>query len=172
MSKTRTFQLYLSTQITDAGASPTNNIIPVDKTKLANVTWQVDFKSLFGNYYNKFKRCSVRAQLISEKWTATDNDENTRSGYLAINLPATGNASTTRGTPILCISPSTAVSATTLLGAYIVSSLGNVQGVDITMPAENQFLNVMFVNDDALTLMATVPEYQILFQFELSEPVE
>ena len=169
MSKTRTFQLYLSSQIT---SPTTNNIVPVNKTNLANVTWQVDFKSLFGNYYNKFNRCSVRAQLLTESWSAANTDENTRTGYLAINLPSTGNASTTRGTPILCISPSNAIAATGVLGAYIVSSLGNVQGVDITIPAENQFLNVMFVNDDAMTLMTSVPEYQILFQFELSEPVE
>lgn len=169
MSKIRTYQLYLSTQVT----SPTsNNIVPINVTNRANAVWQVDFKSLFGNDFDKYKRCSVRAELISEKWVGADNDMNTYSGYLGINLPSTGNASTTLGTPILSIFPSGVISATTVQAAYIISSMGSNQGVDIIFPSANQLMNIMFVNNDAMTLMSTVPHYQILFQFELSEPIE
>lgn len=169
MSKTRTFQLYLSTQIT---TPKSNNVVPISVSNRANAVWQVDFKSLFGNDYDKFKRCSVRAELVSEKWVAADTDLDNYAGYLAVNLPATGNASTTLGTPIMSIFPTPVATATQPLSGYILSSMGNNQGVDITFPSANQFMNIMFVNNDAMTLMTTVPNYQIMFQFELSDPVE
>lgn len=169
MCKTRTYQLYLSTQIT---TPKSNNIVPISVTNRANAVWQVDFKSLFGNDYNKFQRCSVRAELISESWNSANSDFNNRTGYLAINLPATSNASTTLGTPIMQVFPAIAATYDIAQSAYNVSSMGYNQGVDVNFPSANQLMNVMFVNNDAMSLMTTVPEYQIMFQFELSDPIE
>lgn len=162
----RTHNLYLSTQVT----SPANNlIVPVNKSNLANVTWQVNFRELFGNDYGKYKRTVVRAHLISEKWAASNTDTNTRSGYLAVNLPSSSNSTTTIGTSLMLVYPSFSVTLDQQLAYYNVSSLADVNGVDIVRPMENQFINVMFINNDAMTAMTSVPEYQLLLQFELSD---
>lgn len=169
MSKIRTYQLYLSTQVT----SPTsNNIVPINVTNRANAVWQVDFKSLFGNDFDKYKRCSVRAELISESWNSGNTDWNNYSGYLGINLPSTSNASTTLGTPIMQIFPTNVPVYDNPQTAYHCDTLGNNQGVDIAFPSANQLINLMFVNNDAMTLMTNTPHYQILLQFELSDSVE
>lgn len=173
----RTYQLYLSTQVLSPAS---NNVVPVNKTNKANVTWQVNFKTLFGNDYNKYKRCSVRALLISETWNTADTDVANYSGYLAINLPSVSSSFTTLGTPILLLTPSKALSrnpanATDFppaLSYYNCSTMDAAQGVDINLPSENQFMSIQFCNNDSFSLMTTVPEYNIMFQFELSEPVE
>lgn len=165
----KTYHLYLSTQVT----TPANNlIVPVNVTNKANATWQIDFKSLFGNDYDKYKRVTLRAKLISETYTPTQTDHNVYSGYLAVNLPSNNISSTTLGTPVMLISPSFSTYLNAVLSCYNNSTLENAQGVDIQMPNANQFMNIMFVNNDSMTLMTTVPEYQIMFQFELSEPIE
>lgn len=162
----RTHNLYLSTQVT----SPANNlIVPVNKSNLGNVTWQVNFRELFGNDYGKYKRTVVRAQVLSETWAATNLDVTNRSGYLAVNLPSSSNSTTTLGTNLMLLYPSFSVTLDNPLAYYNVSSLADVNGVDIVRPMENQFINVMFVHNDAMTLMTTVPEYQLLLQFELSD---
>jgi len=164
----RSYQLYLSTLIT----SPVSNlIVPVNITNKGNATWQVDFKSLFGNDYGKYSRCSIRAQMHSASWVAANTDENTYDGYVSLNLPSTYTASTSSGTPIVLLNPSLATYATTPQSFYNVSTLGNVQGTDINMPSENQFVTIQFIGNDSFGIMPTVPDYQILLQFELSEPV-
>lgn len=166
----RTYQLYLSTQITIPAS---NNVVPVDITNKANGIWQVNFKTLFGNNYNKYKRCSVRALLISEKWASADTDVNNYSGYLAINLPSVSSSFTTLGTPIMLLTPSKALSVNaSALSCYNCSTMDAAQGVDINLPSENQYMSIQFCNNDSFSLMTTVPDYQIMFQFELSEPIE
>jgi hypothetical protein len=165
----RSFQLYLSTLITSPAS---NNIVPIDVTNKGQCTWNVDFKSLFGNYYGKYKRCSVRTQMQSASWVAADTDENSYDGYLSLNLPSTYSASTSAGTPIALLNPSLAPYASTPQSFYNVSTLGNVHGTDINMPGENQFITIRFLTNDSFGTMIGVPNYQIMLQFELSEPIE
>lgn len=166
-----TYQLYLSTQITSPA---TNNVVPVDISQKANAKWQVNFRALFGNSYGKYKRCSVRAMLMSENFGSSATDWNTYNGYLAINLLSNNNATTTLGTPLMLLNVIQTATLTTAKSAYLCSTLSDANGVDIAFPAENQFINIMFVNNDAMTLMTAttqaIPDYQLILQFELSEP--
>ena len=165
----KTYQLYLATEIT----SPTSNlIVPIDKSNKANVTWQVDFKSLFGDDIYKFKRCTLRGHFLSQSITTTDTVFDVKGGFLAINLPTTYSSSTsTSGTPVMLIYPSQAPYSTTNIVAYNCSTLGNVQGVDIPMPSGNQFLNIRLMNSDSSSIQTTAPDYQLILQFELLDEV-
>lgn len=164
----RTYQLYLSTLIT----SPTsNNIVPINVTNKGNATWQVDFRSLFGNDYGRYNRCSVRVQLHSSSWAAANTDENSFDGYIILGLPSTYTSTTSKGVPVALINPTLISYATTPQSYFNVSTLGNVQGTDINMPAENSLLNIQFLTNDSFGIMPNVPDYQILIQFELSQPL-
>jgi hypothetical protein len=164
----RTYQLYLSTLIT----SPvTNNIVPINVTNKANVTWQVDFKSLFGNDYGKYSRCSVRCHLVSTPWVSTATDSETNDGYISLNLPSTFCASTSKGTPIALLYSSVATNQVlnTPYSYYNVNTLGNNQGTDINMPSQNQLFNIQILSNDSFIAVSSY-DYNILLQFELSEP--
>lgn len=164
----KSYQLYLSTAI----ATPSsNNIVPINVSNKGNATWQVDFRSLFGLDWGKYRRCTVRVQFHSATWATNQTDENVYDGYLSINLPSMSCASTSKGTPIALISPTFSIINTAAASYYSVSTLGNVQGTDINMPSENQLLNIQFMNTDSFTNIATIPDYQMLLQFELSDRI-
>lgn len=164
----RSYQLYLSTLITSPAS---NNIVPINVTNKANVTWQVDFKSLFGNDYGNYSRCSVRCHLVSTPWSSTSTDSQSNDGYISLNLPSTFCASTSKGTPIALLysSPATNTTAGTF-SYYNVNTLGNNQGTDINMPSQNQFLNIQLLGNDSFSAVSSY-DYSILLQFELSEPI-
>lgn len=158
------FQLYLATEIT----SPTSNdIVPINVTNKGNATWNVNFKALFGDDIYKYKRCTLRAQLLSQVFNTADTTFDIFSGYLSINLPTTNSASTSKGTPIMLLSPQIVPYITTSKSAYNCSTLGNVQGVDIPIPSANQLINIQFMNSDSFNIMSNTPDYQLLLQFEL-----
>jgi hypothetical protein len=164
----KTYQLYLATEIT----SPTsNNVVPINITNKGNATWQVDFKSLFGDDINKFKRCTLRAHFLSQVFNTSDTAYDAYSGYLTINLPTVQSASTSKGTPLMLLSPSLAPYSTTSKISYDCSSLGNVQGVDIPMPNANQLFNVQLINSDSFNTISSVPDYQLILQFELLDEI-
>jgi hypothetical protein len=164
----RTYQLYLSTLITTPAS---NNIVPINVTNKANVTWQVDFKSLFGNDYGLYSRCSVRCHLVSTPWSSTSTDSQTNDGYISLNLPSTFCASTSKGTPIALLYSSVATNiAAGTFSYYNVNTLGNNQGTDINMPSQNQFLNIQLLGNDSFAAVSSY-DYSILLQFELSEPI-
>lgn len=164
----KVYQLYLSTMIT---TPKTNNVVPLNVSDKGNCTWQVDFKSLFNGDNLKYKRCQVRFNLISETWTAGASDWNNYTGYLSVNLPSSFCSTTGMGTPLGLISPTDAPTTGSSTHCYLVSTLGDQVGVDINMPSENQFLNVQFLNDDSFSIISSVPNYQLLLNFELSEPI-
>lgn len=165
----RNYQLYLSTQIT----SPTsNNIVPINVVNKANATWQVDFRSLFGTDYGKYRRCSVRVQIHSSTWATGIADENNFDGYISLNLPSTSCASTSKGTPVALISPTFAIVSGAAASYYNVSTLGNVQGTDINMPADNQLLNIQILPTDSFSTLNNMTDYQMMIQFELSDRIE
>jgi hypothetical protein len=172
----RTYQLYLSTLITTPAS---NNIVPINVTNKANVTWQVDFKSLFGNDYGLYSRCSVRCHLVSTPWVSTATDSQSNDGYISLNLPSTFCASTSKGTPIALLYSSIATNITPgspptifpgLYSYYNVNTLGNNQGTDINIPSQNQLLNIQLLGNDSFAAVSSY-DYSILLQFELSEPI-
>lgn len=176
----KTYQIYLSTTITTPNLGCIN---PVNLTSNNNASWQINFKSLFGNDYGKYKRCSVRFHLISEDFASSDqaNVFDAMAGYLTVNFPSNSSITIGQGLPlglIRGISTGLTTGDPTYypLVFYDDSTLGNNQGVDIPMPAENQIFNIQFRRFITGALLAptggTFPHYQILLQFELSDPVE
>jgi hypothetical protein len=165
----RAYQLYLST---DTNNPIPNLVVPLDQSNRGNVTWQINFRALFGNDFRRFKRCSVRAELISKVWSPADNNDTVAySGVLTMSLPSTYSASTVRGIPLMLVSPMYATAADANRAYYHVSTMDNAHGVDINMPSDNQYFNLQFVNIDTFQTMTNTPDYQILLQFELSEPI-
>ncbi len=62
------YSLYLSTQI----SSPvSNNVVVLNKSNLANVSWRVDWDSLFKGEQKNYKFCRLRYFLISNSFTAS-----------------------------------------------------------------------------------------------------
>jgi hypothetical protein len=164
----RVYNLYLSTQVT----SPAGNfIVPLNITAKNNAQWMVDFKSLFGEDARKYRRCQVRFHLTSESWVSAGTDWQNYSGYLAVSLPSMFQSNTTIGTVLGLVNPSDTPTPESA-SCYNVSTLGNQVAADINMPADNQLVNIRFCSDDSMSLMAsTLPNYQILLSFELSEPI-
>lgn len=165
------YSLYLSTQITTPAS---NAVVPLSKTNLSNCSWLVDYQNLFkGNEY-KYKHCRVRFNLISNTFTASTpatTDWQNYGGYLAITTPTEYNAETTTGTILGMIYPTDSPVTGTSIHCIQVSTMSEI-GVDIIPPTGVQTLNVMFVNDDAMTLMTTFQEYQLHLTFELYDPIE
>ncbi len=165
----RAYQLYLST---DTNNPIPNLVVPLDQSNRGNVTWQINFRALFGNDFRRFKRCSVRAHLISKNWApASNNDTVAYSGVLTMSLPSTFSASTVRGIPLMLVNPILTTAFDANQAYYNVSTMDNAHGVDINMPSDNQYFNLQFVNIDTFATMTNTPDYQILLQFELSEQI-
>jgi hypothetical protein len=148
-----------------------NQIVPINKTNLNNVSWNIDFNSLFRGQQMKHQNCRVRFQLNSNTWAASSTDWNDYLGYLSANLQSQYNAATTIGTFLGVVSPQDSPTTGTSVHVYSVSTLEQ-HGVDIIAPTNVQTLTLQFVNDDSLTLITTIPEYTILLQFELYNPIE
>jgi len=165
----RAYQLYLNT---DTNNPIPNVVIPIDQSNRGSVTWQVNFRALFGNDFRRFKRCCVRAHLISKNWSpANNNDTLSYSGFISMSLPTTYSSSTVRGVPLMLIYPTAATLYDSVQSYYNVSTMDDTEGVDINMPAENQYLNLQFVSYDTFNTLTNTPDYQIMLQFELSEPI-
>jgi len=173
----RTYQLYLATTITQPVLGA---VVPVDLTSRNNATWQINFKSLFGNDYGKYKRCSVRFRFFSQDLTSadTENIDNAMAGYIIANFTTVASMSIGQGVPLGFLSGSNIIYTPGGLPLvyYDNSSMSDNQGVDITMPSENQFLNIQCrsLTNGALLVPAggnSFPHYQIMLQFELSDPI-
>lgn len=159
------YTLYLSTQVT----SPTSSIIvPVDKSNLANVSWNIDWDNLFRKEQYKYKHCRVRFSLVTDRWTsiAGNTDWDDYQGYLACSLPSSYNATTTNGTLLGIIYPSDVRTLTSSTDhGFVINNMEEL-GVDISMPTGNSRLNLMFLTS-ASQFISITPEYQIMLSFEL-----
>lgn len=160
------YTVYLSTQVT----SPVyNNIVPLDKTNLSNVSWRADWDNIFNKENYNYKYCRVRFYLTSESFTASvppSADWTNYCGYLAVSLPSSYNATTTNGTILGLISPSDSPVTGTNIHCIIASTMSEI-GVDINVPTSTQQLNISMINDNDFQFLTTFKEYQILLNFEL-----
>lgn len=159
------YTLYLSTQVT----SPVSSIIvPVNKSNLANVSWNIDWDNLFRKEQYNYKHCRVRFSLVTDRWTsgAGNTDWDDYQGYLACSLPSSYNAVTTNGTLLGLIYPTDiyTLTASTEHG-YVINNMEEL-GVDVSMPNGNSILSIMFLNHNSRFISIT-PEYQIMLSFEL-----
>ena len=161
------YTLYLSTLITSSTVSGFNPIIPVNKTNLNNVSWNIDWSNLFRGEETRYKYCRVRLHLSSTSFTAAGTDWVNYSGYLSCNLPSS-YTSTGQGTILALVNPQNAPTTGSSTHVVILNTLGEI-GVDINCPTNaNQNFTISFFNDDSQTLMSSfTQDYQILLSFEL-----
>ena len=170
ITNSKVFHLYLSTIIT----GPTSNlVVPLNSTNLNNVSWQVDWNSLFRGWNKQYKRCCVRYQLISTSFTATSTDWENYNGVLCCNLPSDAGSSTNFGTALGLYSPLDCPTTGTTTHCILSNTLANVQGVDILMPQSNSIFTITWLKPSGSMALNsnTLYDYEILLQFELSEPI-
>jgi hypothetical protein len=164
------YTLYLSTLIT----TPVNNlVVPINKTNLANVSWLIDFNGLFNGDQHKFRRCTMRHKLTSEGWVGADGNWEAYTGILCCTLPSSFTASTTNGTVLGLLYPTTLPTGGTR-HCYVSDTFGDQNGVEINMPSGVVPVSFSIYNDDAMTFInnPSAPNWQILIHFELSDPIE
>jgi hypothetical protein len=169
--ETKIFHLYLSTLIT---APVSNLVVPLNNTSLANVSWQVDWDSLFRGWNKKYKRCNVKLKLQTQSWTANANDWETFTGVLVCNLPSDTGSSTNWGTALSLYSPEDCPTTGTSTHCITINTFGHQQGVDILIPQANSIFTLTWLKPNgslAITAQA-LTDYQVLIQFELSSPIE
>lgn len=169
----KVFHLYLSTKIT----SPTSNlVVPLQTptaTTLAYLSWLVDWDSLFKGENKNYKRCSVKFQLNSDSWTALSTDWETMNGILATNLASNAGSSTNWGTVLGMVYPIDTPTTNTTTHCFSINTLSNQNGVDIIPPTSNSTLQLLWLKSSgAMGYMTNLLDYQIILQFEFSEPIE
>jgi hypothetical protein len=172
--ETKVFHLYLSTLIT---APVSNLVVPlttISTTTTPNVSWQVDWDSLFRGWNKKYRRCNVKLYLQTQSFSASANDWETFSGVLVCNLPSDAGSSTNWGTALSLYNPADCPTTGTTTHSIVINTLSNQQGVDVLIPQANSIFTLTFLKPNAtldITAQA-IPSYQVLLQFELSEPID
>ena len=175
---TRVYHLWLTTRILQVNANKGNPVVPVtpttiDSANVNNVTWAVNWDDLFKGENKNYKRCTLRFQLNSIGFTRTDTDWGTYNGILTCNLQSSSVGTTTYGTPLGLIYPidNPCAPAGNDTRAFVLNTLDKVQGVDILVPSGNSYFTLSWYNSSHMTLMTPLYDYQVLLQFELSEPI-
>lgn len=160
------YTLYLSTISSSSPAG--NQSVPVDKTNLNNVTWNINFDELFRQDNHTYKHCRVRYNLMSTSWTAVSSDWETYLGYLTCNLPSpyqsTGTYGTVLGPTLAADCPTTG----TTTHCMMVNTTSE-NGVDIIVPYNNQAFTLTFNRADLSSglRISNIYDYQIILYFEL-----
>ena len=150
-----TYSLYLSTT-TPAG----NKYAPVNSTNLANVTWNINWKEIFGDFEGDI---NVRVKLVSASATFTSNTLSTYSSSLrgSFTCPYSNNQNGVNLANILPVIDPTISSKVYLLA----DSTTNAAGVTIKAPTSNQNLTITFVKPDEALLTNTL-DYQLWLYFD------
>jgi hypothetical protein len=161
------YSLYLSTQITSSTVSAFNPIIPINKTNLNNVTWNIDWSNLFKGDEKNYKFCRVRFNLITNSFASAGANWNNLTGYLSCNL-GSSFGSTGQGTILGLVSPQDCPTTGSATHVIIVNTMSEC-GVDINTPTNvNQIFTLSFFNDDAQTLNTSFGyDYEIFLSFDL-----
>jgi len=169
----KVYTLYLSTFASATDIPANSLVIPVSRSNLANVSWLIDFNGLFKGDQHKFRRCTIRHKLTSEGWTGADGNWESYTGILCCTLPSSYTASTTNGTVLGLLYPTTLPTGGTR-HCYVSDTFGDQNGVEINMPSGSTQVAFQIYNDNAPTFISNpnAPNWQILIHFELSDPIE
>lgn len=124
---------------------------------MSQVSWMVDWESLFGGFNRKYRRCVVRTELTSQFWTGVGTDWDTYGACLMMSLPSPFSNYQAFGTPIDLIFPTDCPITGTNRHCYIQSSLSNQCGVDVNMPSGVNQLDITFADDGVANKMITSP---------------
>jgi hypothetical protein len=162
-----TYTLWLTS---NPNQQPNSGMNKISGSETNNVIWNVDYDNLFKGRQNLFDHCRVRYEIRTANY-ASGITFNNFIGYIAANFPSNYNASTTLDTCILgLVNPRTNPTVVSSGNVFILSTLNEI-GVDINHKSliGRQFLNIRWVNDDAISLMSStlVQNWEILLSFEL-----
>jgi hypothetical protein len=169
----KVYHLYLSTKIT----APTSNlVVPLttpSSATLPSLSWLVDWDSLFKGENKKYRRCSVKFQLNSDSFSASAGDWETYNGILACNLASNAGSATNYGTLLGMVYPIDCPTTSTTTHCFFLNTLSNQNGVDIIPPSSNSPLQISWLKySGAMGYMTGILDYQIILQFELSDPID
>ena len=151
----RTYSLYLSTTTPSS-----NKYAALNKTNLANVTWNINWKEIFGDYKGEV---NVRVKLLTKADTTTNFTWGNQVGSLRASFYTPyGNVS--NGVNLGFIRPQYDTTATTSVYLDVDTITGN--GLTIMSPTSNQNLIIQMIKDDE-TLMTNTKDYQLWLYFDL-----
>lgn len=135
----------------------------------SNAEYQVDFDSLFQGRADQFKRCRVRASLISNSQTnaSITSDINEILGTVVLNGLSSIYSQGINGILLGITFPRT-TSVTGQVGSHWILNnwLQNTYGIEITIPRGKLNIGIQFLKLSG-SLMTSVPDYLITLQFEL-----
>jgi hypothetical protein len=151
----KTYSLYLSTT-TPAG----NAYAPVDKTNLARVSWNINWKEIFGDFTGDV---NVRCKLVSASGTFTADNLIAYSGSIrgSFTSPYSNNQNGVNLSNIFPVIDPTISSKI----YFLADSTTNAAGVTITAPTSNQNLTIQLIKADG-SLKTTSLEYQLWLYFD------
>lgn len=159
--------LYLST---DSGY--TTSPIIINKNNLANVTWLLDWDTIF---HGKTGLCKVSVNMVSKKNTATTDLWNSKVGIISANFTSP-YCLNSNGFPVSTLNRNQYVEitsdGTTTSTAYVsYFQSNNTQNTVlpvINIPTGKREFTIT-MNDTTGTLISSFPEYNIFFYFEWLE---
>lgn len=151
----KTYSLYLSTT-TPAG----NAYAPVNKTNLANVTWNINWKEIFGDFTGDV---NVRCKLVSSSFTFTADNFINYSGSIrgSFTCPYSNNQNGVNLANVLPVIDPTISSKV----YFLADSTTNAAGVTITAPTSNQNLTITLIKADG-SLKTSSLDYQLWLYFD------
>jgi hypothetical protein len=162
------FTLILSNQL-----DLTTNGFALNATNKASVLYQVDFGALFNGKDKMYKKCQLRMALMTNNLSASSIALST--GSILITGLASGNDLGVNGLFVANYAPSNATaSGSGSTGYYLpTNTLLNTNGTQMNqIPTGIRQFNVNFLNlSGALQPTANIPDYRMVLQFELYEPV-
>lgn len=163
----KTYTLYLNTN------TGFRNLL--SNTSSANVTWLVDWDSLFNRDNYKYESCQVRLQLVGEK--SVTQETSAVSGILLANFGQNFTGKNTGGVVLGSIDLIRTVdgAASSNTGCYVsVNTMSNALGQNINIPQGLQEFNLQMwrngygANGDAENILVTnIVPYYVMLQFEL-----
>ena len=162
--------VYLST----TSSTPTSNqSVPVDKTNLNNVRWNLNWDEIFRGQNKKYRYCRLRLKLLSSSWSAVSTDWDTYLGYLTCNIPSLTSGFGSYGT---VIAPTSAIDCPTTGTATHCMQLDTTPepGVDIMVPTGNSDFTLTFNRMDLSSglRISNIYDYQVFLYFELYDEVK
>jgi len=163
VAESQVYRLYLSTM------TGFPNLL--NNTDKANVTWQVDFDSLFNRENYNYKNCRLRYKLVSDPATNTSHINN--KGVLAIN--GLSSRYTSKNTPYLVLDNLIPVASSTH-GWFDITTMAEV-GVDIVVPYGLSTINPQLWDNGFgstttgnAVLQTFTANYTLVLSFELYNP--
>ncbi len=137
---------------------------PIQATPLTDVRWLVNWGALFGNDGDRYKKCKLRYELISDS-----NGGLTApacNGFLALVGISTSHQASNFPATFLGLTTIEQAPGSSLFRVFR-SNLADAHGIDINIPNGIQEVGIRFYNEDGITLQGSMVNYMCQLQLEL-----